>query len=297
MAFSKQLKYRSSKFQFESLMKRFLNQEIEVPDLVTDNEKKLYSISKIVKPNKRKEKLIPFSFGEFKKQLAEFADIKEEDNEFFTSISTAYGYSLSEMLQLFYPCEENGTYDKDKFIRNAYNKFNESKPEIIKTTDKASLDHVKYFENARLENVLIAKNVKKLSEADKNTLKRMREELLLPENFIALLITYSISTNNYKIHPFVYYKKICEDWESKNINTIEDAYFYICTLYTKEFKKEKPKVTNAEWVDNYWNNFKENDTESANKKWIDDYWNNYDESVESKNKKYVDNYWNKEGEK
>ncbi len=296
MSFSKQLKYRSSKFQFVSLMRKFLNEEIEVPDLKDDKERKLSSITKIIKPNKRKENMIPFSFGEFKEALKEFAVIKDEDKEFFTSVSNLYGYSLTEMMSLFYPCEENGVYDKDKFIRVAYNKFNESKPEIIKTTDQASLDHVKYFENAKLENVLIAKNVKKLSDADKNTLKRMREELLLPENFISLLITYSISTNNYKIHPFAYYKKICEDWESKNINTIEDAYFYICTLYSREFKKEKPKISNAEWVDNYWNNFEENDKDSANKKWIDDYWNNFDENKESTSKKFVDNYWEKEGE-
>lgn len=299
MAFSKQLKYRSSKYTFKSLMRKFLSSDIEVPDLVSDKDKKLSSITKEIKFNKRKENMIPFSFGDFKKELENYYDVKDEDRDFFNGIANIYKYSLTEMMNILYKCVDNDVLDKDKFIKEAYNKFANEKPEFSKSSDDSSKEHIAYFKKADIGIILSNKNIKRLSDSDKNTIIRLKDELHLSDSFIALLLVYSLSTNNNKLSAFKYYETIVNDWENKRITTIDDAYSYICSLYSREYKQSTPKLSNQEWVDNYWNNFEENDKESANKKWVDDYWNNYDENKDnvSSQQKFVDDYWNNEGGK
>ena len=296
MAFSKQLKYRSSSFQFNSLLEKFVGEKLDVPILSDENEKKLSSISKIIKPNKRKNDMVPFSFDEFKSELKEYTTIKEEDRAFFTNVACMYDFKLSEMMNILYRSEKDGSYDKELYIDNAYKHYKEKNPKIIKSDDEKSKEHIEYFKKTTIQTLLEA-NKDKLSEADVNTIRRLYDELGLDDSFITLLIIYSLSTNNNKISAFKYYETIVNDWKDKKINTVEDAYYYICTLYSREFKTKKIDMSNEEWVDNYWKNVDINNVTSVNKKWVDDFWANFDENKDkkSKNQTFVDNYWDNFG--
>ena len=88
----------------------------------------------------------------------------------------------------------------------------------------------------------------------------MRNELKLKEDIISLLVCYSLSTNDNKLHPYAYYLKIKEDWDKNGIQTVEDAYLYINSLYTNTSNKklrESKDISSDEWFENFWKKAKE----------------------------------------
>ena len=224
---------------------------------VTDTQ--VLSLSKAlsnVAPKERKDN--NFDFITFKNALVDVdKETLDSDKCFFSSLSTAYNYSLDDLIRIMYEVNlDNGKYNKDDILKIAYEKYLNilKKKERIKNKEHSDDAFIEYFKNNSAETILTnTKNKSVLSKADTDILKRMRTELKIDEPMISLLITYSITVNEGKLFPYTYYDKVKKDWDLKDITDVENAYYYIIELYKEKKPKQAKKVVDAEdWFKDFW---------------------------------------------
>lgn len=254
---SSYLSVYTSKKHFNHLSNIFTGKEIKVISPLDNN---LGDLSLKLSPATKENKVL-FDFERFKSIVSSCLEVKEEDKDFFTSLATLYSYSLDEMVSIYYDATDESSYDKDKILKVAYEKYAKKllKEKRMESKVKKDEDYIEYFEKTSPETI-IKNGTRRVSSADNKTLERMRTELNLSDPIITLLICYSLSTNENKMHPFVFYSKIKDDWQNNGITTVEDAYLYINSLYStvrNKKQKESSEISNEEWFENFWKKAKE----------------------------------------
>ena len=208
-----------------------------------------------------KNKKAPFTFNNFKKysQEAEYI-INDEDEEFFTSLAKVYSLSLDDMMVILNESsDEHNNYTKEDLLKGAYDKFSlrlkkkEKKENNLESTDST---YINFFKDKKpeefLESELGSKNV---PESDLNIIKKLRENFLMSDELITILLAYSLATKERTIRPYSFFEKIAKNWAKLKIETAEDAFYHITDMYNKT-SKEKPTETTEEWFYNYWENIK-----------------------------------------
>jgi len=226
----------------------------EEPILNNVDINKIQSKLKYIEPAKTS---VLYSFLELKEIVS---DIKNLDDlkELIDSISITYNYTLEDILKIIYETETDNIILKDKFIENAYKRyeFKKSLNKNIKPKEE-DIDIIKYFKEYNPEKAL-AYGGRRISDADKKTLERLRNETNLSDELISLLVIYSLVTNNYKMHAFRFYEVISNDWMQKQIETLDEAYHYINTLYLDNNSNKKKKNESSEdWFNDMWKSIKE----------------------------------------
>ena len=208
-----------------------------------------------------KNKKAPFVFNDFKEYSKEAEyNIKNEDEEFFTSLAKLYSLSLDDvMVILNETSDENNNYDKDDILNRAHVKFElklkkKEKKELNKTLNDS--DYVNFFIENKPEDFLAMEfGSPNVPESDLNVIKRLRQEFLMKDELITILLAYSLATKNKTIRPYSFFEKIAKNWAKLKIETAEDAFYHITDMY-KKTGTEKPKETTEEWFENYWENIK-----------------------------------------
>ena len=246
-----------SKPHLNLLMERFIGKIIEIKTPI-DND--INNLSHEIKPCERSRDTLPFSFNEFKIQASSFTKVLDSDEQFFSSLASIYSFSLSEMLSLFFDSADDDSYDKNKIITKAYDKYikTKEKEKRLEGKTKADEDYINYFLNTKPE-MIFENGSRMVSKADRNTVTRMRDELNLSDPMISLLVCYSLATNEHKMHSFSFFSKIDSDWKEKNILTVEDAFLYINSLYSKTYKNKNSQnqKSSEEWFEEFWKKAKE----------------------------------------
>lgn len=245
---------RSTSFQHFSFLKERFMKDKDV--IVNDNlNLSLTDLSKLIDYKVRKEDSIPYSFSELK-QHANY--LKDEDKKFFDSLSIVYNLSLEKMLNIIYESSLDDTYDINSILEIADRKHKNIilKEKRILNREKDE-ELINYFKNTAPLTIL-NNGLKRISDSDSSTVTRLREECGLSDELITLLICYSLTTNNYKMHTFNFYKTIAIDWKKKDIDNARDAYYYINELYAKNKEKsKKEEISSLDWFDEFWRKAKE----------------------------------------
>ena len=208
-----------------------------------------------------KTKKAPFNFNNFKEYSKE-ADynILNEDEEFFTSLSKLYSLSLDDvMVILNETSDSNNNYDKDEIIKRAHEKFElklkkKEKKELNKELNDS--DYVNFFIENKPEDFLAMEfGSPNVPESDLNVIKRLRQDFLMKDELITILLAYSLATKNMTIRPYSFFEKIAKNWAKLKIETAEDAFYHITDMYRNSGKDKKAEST-EEWFENYWDNIK-----------------------------------------
>jgi len=210
-----------------------------------------------VKYNESKKNKVPYSFTELTKHIDDISNLYELKDA-IDSISTLYNYSLEDILKIIYEVEQDNHIDESLLIDASYNRY-KSKQSLNKNIvkDSSDIDFINYFKEYNPEKAL-AYGGRRISDADKKTLERLKTETTLSDELISLLVIYSLVTNNYKMHAYRFYEVISEDWKNKNIETIDEAYHYINTLYMDNNKKTtKTTKSSEDWFNDMWKSVKE----------------------------------------
>ncbi|MBP5342360.1 DnaD domain protein [bacterium] len=251
----KYLRNYVSSSQFSLLSKSFNFNELEID---SSSSLELKNLKNTITKNTRKYDATPFDFYEFSEIVSKSVKINNNDSFTFTSIANLFNLSLNEMVRIMYDIQDEDSYDIKKFINKAYEKYskNQLKKEREEKEDLSDQKYINYFLNTKPES-LIMNGSKYQSNADLNTLSRMRNELNLDDPIISLLIAYSLSTNGKKMHSFKFYDTIKKDWDNNNIVTVRDAFLYINSLYSKQFKNTKIK-SDEEPFDDWYKSFIKN---------------------------------------
>ena len=243
----------TSNAQYEYLSDIFSLEE-KKPDMKAES---LDSLSYKVIKNKK----APFTFNDFKEYSKEADyDIKNEDEEFFTSLAKVYSLSLDDvMVILNESSDEHNNYDRDSILEGAYKKFELKLKKKEKKENNKELndsDYINFFIEMKPEEFLEKEfGSPNVPDADLNIIKRLREDFLMKDELITILLAYSLATKNMTIRPYSFFEKIAKNWAKLKIETAEDAFYHITDMY-KKTGSEKPKETTEEWFENYWENIK-----------------------------------------
>ena len=262
---SEYLSVYTSKKHFNHLSNIFALGEVNVKSPLNND---LSLLSKTLKPYYSEKNNSLFDFDKFKSYIS-YPIINECDKDFFCCLAYVFSFSLEDMVSIYNDSTDDESYEKEKILKVAYDKYTKNllKEKRTNSKEKEDDDNIQYLFSNNAKKYLNNLGLQ-MSMADSNTLYRMRNELNLSDAMILLLVSYSLSTNGNKMHPFVYYSKIIDDWKEKNIKTVEDAYLYIKSLYTTEYlkkdkntynkkQKESSEISNEEWFENFWKKAKE----------------------------------------
>jgi len=236
----------------------YLLQRFNYEDLNTDVF--FRSPEEILKPvpfKVREKGKLSFDFLDFQKAANEAGyKIAEADLDFFTSLSIIFSLSLNDALTILFEASEDNTYHKDEVLEKAIErkKIIEAKKARKENKNINDQEIIDFFKSKSPEAILKAGTKNRVPSADLKTIDRLRDEQSLTDELISVLISYSLVTAEGKMKSYNFFEKIAMDWQKKNINTAEDAYFYISSLYSdKKTKKENEKAqTSEEWFKDYW---------------------------------------------
>jgi len=249
------LKGRTTQVHFNRLLEMFgidKDTEIKMPD-----NKSLLNLKEYIDFNVRFDKM-PYTFEDLIENQNGLIDEKviKENKTYINSVAILYDLKLSQVISLLDELDASKEgINKDSLIRVSYEKYNNLNKN---NKNRSNDDYIKFFRTNTAE-MILNKNKKSLSLSDETCLSEIRKNYGISEELLALLVTYSLVTNKYKLHPYVFYEKVLNDWKENKIIDVENAYEYINSMYEdikiKEQKLFKKKGTIPELSDNWFDEY------------------------------------------
>ncbi len=176
------------------------------------------------------------------------------------SMAKTYSLSCDDCLRLLYESsEEDNKYNVDEMIAIESKLYLEKYEKIKRNNSLKEVnddEHITFFKKTKPLDLLKENYKGEVPESDQSIVKKLKDNFLMNDELISLLLAYSLATKEGRIRPYSFFEKIALDWRKNNIKTVEDAYYYITDLYSNSSKgSKKTKETTEEWFDNYWSSY------------------------------------------